>query len=225
MFDISRCRRTAREVTRAKWARRGATYHHGDLRRALLDASLALIATQGPEGFTLRAAARAAGVSDAAPYHHFADREALLACIATEGFDLLIARLHDATSRASGDALDRARALGVAYVTFAAQHPSHFRVMVRGNARRGADPEVSQRGRDAFELVKDALLDAARADGAQLPVEQLVFGAWGVVHGLAFLTIDGHLGAIADDAERLGALVDGVLSSVTARVTSADRQR
>ncbi len=185
-------------------------YHHGDLRRALLDATLRLVADKGPEGFTLRAAAKLAGVSDSAPYHHFADKHALLAAVALEGFGLLYADLERA-SRPDGSARERARALGVAYVLFAARHPSHFRVMVSRGVQQTDNLELAQAGLAAFQLVRDSLFSALDDRELQLPGEQVIYGAWGLVHGLAFLAIDGYLGGLATDPERLEALVDGVL--------------
>jgi AcrR family transcriptional regulator len=194
-------------------ARRSGSYHHGDLRRALLDATLELVGQKGPEGFTLRAAAKLAGVSDAAPYHHFTDKEALLAAVAEEGYGELYIALESAARGHAQSPRDRARGLGVAYVLFAASHPSHFRVMVSRSLQQHARlPGLALAAGQAFQLVRDALLDAVGAEqAAELPSEQVIFGAWGLVHGLAFLAIDGHLGAIGEDPERLRELVDGVL--------------
>src|SRR3954454_22560349 len=110
---------------------RGANqpYHHGDLRQALLDATLALIEENGPEGFTLRAAAKKAGVTPGATYHHFKDKEDLVAAVAQEGFELMRQRLKQAAQEPAS-ARERARNLGVAYVLFAVQHPTRFRVML-----------------------------------------------------------------------------------------------
>lgn len=192
--------------------KKAATYHHGDLRRALLDATLRLIEEKGAEGFTLRAAAKLAGVSDAAPYHHFADKEALLAAVAEEGFRELKAELH-AVSEGITDPQDAARAMGTAYVLFAATHPSHFRVMVSRRVHQQTEhPELFEAATSAFELVRNTLLQNMGNAGVELPPEQVVFGSWGLVHGLAFLAIDGHLGRIADDGDALRSLVEGAMS-------------
>ncbi|HMJ14453.1 MAG TPA: TetR/AcrR family transcriptional regulator [Polyangiaceae bacterium] len=189
-------------------------YHHGDLRRALLEATLQLVATNGPEGFTLRAAAKLAQVSDAAPYHHFADKEALLASVAEEGFQKLHAELEQAGNGAS-DAEERARAMGVAYVLFAVNHPSHFRVMVtRPLAQQAKHVELAKTAAAAFNLVRDALISAVGERQLQrVPAEQLIYTSWALVHGLAFLAIDGHLGPIAQDSSRLGPFVHAILSA------------
>lgn len=195
-------------------ARRGGSYHHGDLRRALLDATLTLVSLKGPEGFTLRAAAKLAQVSDAAPYHHFADKEALLACVAEEGFR----KLHDELAQAGksvSDVQERARVLGVAYVLFAAKNPSHFRVMVtRPLAQHVKHPDLGKTATVAFELVRDALITAVgEHELKRLPAEQLIYGSWALVHGLAFLAIDGHLGPIGNDERRLSDFVRAILAA------------
>jgi len=207
-------RATKRQRRRQQRGRKpGATYHHGDLRRALLDATLELVAQRGPEGFTLRAAAKLAGVSDAAPYHHFADKDALLAAVAEEGFNKLYDELDRAGRAHPESPRERARALGVAYVLFAAKNPSHFRVMMTRPLKEHAhNLKLARAAATAFQYVRDALLGALSAEeAARLPTEQLIFGSWGLVHGLSYLAIDGQLGRIAKDRVRLEELVRGVM--------------
>src|SRR5262245_4881527 len=105
-------------------------YHHGDLRRALLDAALELVSSKGVQALTLREVARRAGVTHAAPYHHFPSKEALFAAVATEGFRDLAAAMRAALSGRRGP-FASLRAIGVAYVRFATEHPAHFRIMFR----------------------------------------------------------------------------------------------
>ena len=104
------------------------SYHHGNLKQALLEASLDLIRKAGPGAFTLREVARRAGVSHNAPYRHFRDKEELLAALAAEGFDRLTAAMTKAAESASG-ALERFRSSGRGYVEFALRYPQHFAVM------------------------------------------------------------------------------------------------
>src|SRR5260221_568336 len=114
------------------------SYHHGNLRRALLDAGLAAITEDGPERFTLRDVARRAGVSPAAPYRHFADKEALLAAVVAESAARL-GEVMQAAVAGTEDPLDRFRRTGIAYVRFAAERPAHFRAMTNPPAvERGA---------------------------------------------------------------------------------------
>jgi AcrR family transcriptional regulator len=167
-------------------------YHHGDLRAALIRAALSLIEEHGIKGLALSDAARLAGVSVAAPYRHFKDKEALLAEIAAEGFVLF----RDALARASrGNPEDKVKRLvemGVAYVDFALQHRSHFKVMWEGGIPKAKYPELGQTAYEAYQLLEKAALDLLPA--AQPAAQQaLVSTAWSVVHGYAMLTLEGEL--------------------------------
>src|SRR6267378_188589 len=143
--------------------RRPKRYHHGDLPRARLDAALRIVETQGTEALTLRAAARSAGVSQAAPYRHFTNKEAILAAVAEEGFRSLMAAIGQAAAAGEGP-LGRLRGVGISYVTFATSHPSHFRVMFgRGMADRSAFPTLRQVASDTLAMVVAAIADCQRA--------------------------------------------------------------
>jgi AcrR family transcriptional regulator len=169
-------------------------YHHGDLRGALIRASLTLIAKHGIQGLALSDAAQLAGVSVAAPYRHFKDREALLAAIAAEGFVIF----RDALARASlsnrEDKIKRMVEMGVAYIDFALQHPAHFKVMWESGLSKADYPEVHQTAYQAYQLLEKAALDLlpAASPGRQ---QALVATAWSVVHGYATLTLEGELPA------------------------------
>lgn len=169
-------------------------YHHGDLRRALLDASLAYIAEHGENKLTLRDIARRVGVAPSAPYRHFADKDALLTAIAAECGE----RLGAAMDRASAEAdehepLDRFRRAGVAYVRFAVENPAHFRVLnlpsvasqesLRVNVQEWIDEEVG-RLRAAQE----------RGELANIPVEDILLASRVLTYGLARLIVDGQAG-------------------------------
>ena len=169
-------------------------YHHGNLRRALLDEALATIRTEGVEGLTLREIGARLGVSHAALYRHFADKRALLAAVATEGFRALRQRLVTAWEEGGrGDAA--LRAMGVAYVRFAVANPSHYRVMFGGFVDpRARDPELAAEAQGAFQALVDALAALQRAavfrgDGTVLMARYV----WALVHGIAMLGIDGQL--------------------------------
>lgn len=195
-------------------------YHHGDLRHALIDASLALISEEGFSALTLREVARRAGVTHAAPYRHFADKEALLAAVAEEGFRAMAAQMRERMDKERGPA-ERLIACGVAYVLFAVQHPSHFRVMFGPHF---AQPEKhegrSMEGGHAFGLLLQCLSEGQQA-GLFKPGDtaSLALGPWSLVHGLASLLVDGVLGRAgkgAVDAEALAAaqcrmLLEGLL--------------
>lgn len=164
------------------------TYHHGDLRRALLDAAAAEIAEHGPGAISLRAIARRAGVSHAAPAHHFGDRAGLLSAVASDGFR----RMNEAMTAAAaavgeGSAL---AALGRAYVDFARAHPGEFAIMFRPELLDPDDPELIEQGDAAHRRLTGAIADAPGGDG---DAEVTAARAWALVHGLATLVINGSL--------------------------------
>lgn len=182
-------------------------YHHGDLRRALIDASLALIAEEGFSALTLREVARRAGVTHAAPYRHFADKEALFAAVAEEGFRSMAAEMRERMGKETEPA-ERLIACGVAYVLFAVRHPSHFRVMFGPHFPRPLQHEgLSTEGTNGFELLVQCLTEGQQAgvlrSGDTL---SLALTSWSIVHGLASLLVDGMLestGGQAVDPEAL----------------------
>jgi AcrR family transcriptional regulator len=188
-----------------------ATYHHGDLRRTLLDTALKLIAERGPEGFSLREAAREVGVSPAAAYRHFADKPELLAALAAEGHGLLAAAMEKAAARVEapdprGRAVEAMSAIGRAYVDFAVRNPSFFRVMFGTQLRAaGYEPACAPSGRDSYQVLSATLdslvisgaIPAERRPGAEIP-------AWSIVHGFSTLLVDGALPLTA--RQRAGAL-------------------
>ncbi|MFD5843850.1 TetR/AcrR family transcriptional regulator [Streptomyces chartreusis] len=163
-------------------------YHHGDLRRAILTTALDVIATDGPSALSLRDLARRAGVSHAAPAHHFRDRTGLLTAIAAEGFGLLSTALIEAA-----DLKDA----GVRYVRFAREHPAHFQVMFSPELLRNDDLELTT----ARALAGDALRGAvAVVHPEELGIEPRMasVAAWSLAHGFATLllshNLDGPLG-------------------------------
>ncbi|HMJ51753.1 MAG TPA: TetR/AcrR family transcriptional regulator [Polyangiaceae bacterium] len=193
-------------------------YHHGDLRRALLDATLRLVEQRGPQGFTLRAAARAAGVSPGAPYHHFEDKDALLAAVAEEGFELFGAVLREAALEAAPSPRLRAQNVGVAYVRFAIEHPTRFRIMVGYGVQAHVGPgQIASAALGAYQLVRKVLVSGLQGKRAETITEAEVLGWWSIVHGLAFLAIDGHLGKVGKSVRRSEPLVRQVLAAMDKR--------
>jgi len=174
--------------------KRPGQYHHGDLRRALIDQALRTIDKEGVEGLTLRGVGEALGVSRTALYRHFSDKQALVAGVAREGFRTLRLALVEAWERAGGGQAGF-QAMGDAYVRFAATHPSHYRVMFGRFVESGArDPELIQEAEAAFQALVDALVAQQREGGVRGddPILLARF-VWSVVHGIAMLTIDGQL--------------------------------
>ena len=175
------------------------TYHHGNLRRALLEAARAILAGEGLDALSLRAVARRAGVSHAAPYHHFPDKESLLAAVAEQGFRELNERLLAGAADES-DTERRLAAFGDAYLRFASEHPALFRLMLGPRfGERNRHPDVTATAEVGYNL----LLDTARAwsseTGGGREHERTVAAAfWCLVHGLAELLIDGKINAALD---------------------------
>lgn len=162
-----------------------------DLRRRVLDASLALIDSAGLEAFSMREVARRAGVSHQAPYHYFADREAIMAAIVIEGFAQL---REDLLAAGAGVADPRRRltALGKAYLGFAMRQPAHFKLMFRSewvDAEKHA--QAGACAQDAFSVLSEVI--AAIADGPDEQERTLLLTAWSLAHGMATLAIEGKL--------------------------------
>ena len=171
-------------------------YHHGDLRRALLIAACQMVAEGGGQALTLRGAAQRAGVSAAAPYRHFADREALLAAVLTAGFDELTAAT-DTARVAAADPVSAYLAVGDAYLRFAALNPQLYRLMFGVECNKPAYPQLLEAGQRAFGVVLRAAQDCAQAGliGTR-PPEPVALAGWTLVHGLASLHVDGVLGLV-----------------------------
>jgi AcrR family transcriptional regulator len=170
-----------------------APYHHGDLPGALVRAAIELLEEGGAADLSLRAAARRAGVSPAAPYRHFADRNELLSAVAAVGYrelaaDLMAANPAPATPEGVAD-------IAVAYVRFALRRPGMFRVMFA----EGCDPDNAERV-SAVEAIHQYLYSLVQQVIPSGDPEPLATAAWALVHGLAFLHLDGKLDASSDKA-------------------------
>ena len=169
-------------------------YHHGNLRRALLDEALVTIRDKGVDGLTLREIGARLGVSRSALYRHFADKQALLTTVATEGFRTLCQQLVAGWEEGGGREA-AFRSMGVAYIRFAVANPSHYRVMFS----RFVDPpprdsELATEAVGAFQALVNALA-ALQRDGVVRDDDPVLMArhVWAVVHGIAMLGIDGQL--------------------------------
>lgn len=162
-------------------------YHHGNLRESLLDAARILLAEHGVPGLTLRDVARAAGVSHAAPYHHFANLDALLAALAARSFAQLGQALQSAVAQA--DPREALLRICEAYVAHAIAQPHEFRLMFGPLLARKAEfPDFARAARDAFEQVLSTAQRFAPGEAAAVAL-----GGWSMAHGFAHLAIDGAL--------------------------------
>lgn len=177
------------------------SYHHGSLRAALLDGARAMLAERGTAGFSLNALARRLGVSTAAPYRHFADRDALLDALGDEGYVAFGAGL-DAAVRAATDPRDRLQRIGVSYLDFAAENPALFQIMFAD--REGRPAEV---GPPTFQPLVQAVVDAREAGALPTGIDPLVASRtiWATLHGLAVLESRAGLAklGLSDTHERL----------------------
>jgi AcrR family transcriptional regulator len=178
-------------------------YHHGDLRRAILGAALDVIASDGPSALSLRDLARRAGVSHAAPAHHFKDRTGLLTAIAAEGFELLSSGLTEAADL---------RDAGVRYVRFAREHPAHFQVMFTPGLLRENDVELTTAKALAAERLRAAVA-AVPAGGRGSDSRLAGVAAWSLAHGFATLLLSHNLdGPVGDqDPEEVFHALTGLL--------------
>ena len=170
--------------------RKRSTYHHGDLRAALIQAADELIAEGGIEGFSLRAAAQRAGVSPSAPAHHFGSTKGLLTEVALLAYEKAGQYLEQAGH--SEDAVQDMRALSLAFVTFALDHPGHFRLMFRNDLVNRDDPRYSETSRKPG--MRLGLAVAAYHGKAEMDLERFedaadLFGALSTLHGLAHMVL------------------------------------
>jgi AcrR family transcriptional regulator len=176
-------------------------YHHGDLRTALLGATVAIVRQHGPSALTLRDVAKRAGVSEAAPYHHFESKAHLLLEAAAQGYTALGARL--AATSASGPASARARlpALGAAYVRFALDEPGYFRLMfgahidelVASPNRHPGVAAAKRAGRATANLLRAGVADFIAETTAPIGARELERLVWAQIHGLAWLALEKEL--------------------------------
>ena len=180
--------------------RQPATYHHGDLRRALLDAAMDSIARDGASRLTLRGVARATNVSHAAPYHYFKDKGALLAAVAEEGFRNLDAYIKDRTDAATSHALALQEA-AVAYVVFAVTHPDLFRVMFGPQLADKTDyPSLRDASRSTYRHIEQGIGSVEPGEGSSgEPTSNVATASWSLIHGLAMLLIDRQFGAVTPE--------------------------
>lgn len=216
-----------RRNTDARGGRTAATragrngYHHGDLRAALIAAAEEELAEKGVDGFTLRGCARRAGVSHAAPAHHFKDVRALFTALATIG----LRRLADTTElfgrEAPAGTLEHFTAIGRGYATFAIENPAYLRLIFRSDSLDSDDPELIAAGKAAFGVPVAAVgaffgSSDPMADPELLP---LVIGLWSIVHGFSELLLSGQLTRRGAGADRK-LLVDKLLPAIISQFVS-----
>ncbi|NOX74166.1 MAG: TetR/AcrR family transcriptional regulator [Alphaproteobacteria bacterium] len=178
-------------------SRRG--YHHGNLKQALVDATLVLIEEKGPQGFTMAEAAKAAGVSPAAPYRHFTGKEDMIAEAAKQGFEIFADLMEFAYRKGAPSALASFEATGRAYLAFARKHPGHYIAMFESGLRINADPALalaSERAMSVLSRATTELMEHLPAD-KRPPATMVTQHIWAMSHGVVELFARGEPGGRA----------------------------
>lgn len=171
----------------------GDGYHHGALREALLAAAESLLLERGVDAFALRECARRAGVSHAAPAHHFGDARGLLTAFATVGFDRMADLMQRYRDAATADAAQRLVAVGQAYIDFALAHRAHFQLMFGTDRLDTRDAELQRAGQRTGSMLREAMAEVMAARRlAPDTLQQRLLLAWSAVHGYATLVIEGQ---------------------------------
>src|SRR3981081_4625390 len=184
-----------------------ATYHHGNLRSALVRAALELLEESGESALSLRAVARCAGVSPAAPYRHYADREARVSAVAAVGYRELAERL--AAAHPSPSTPEQLASVATAYVQFARERPALFRIMFGEPCDRDNDERIA-----ATAAVSLYVRGIVERSFPQADPEALATAIWALVHGLAFLHLDGKLnGTPTVVADRVSGAIQALLAA------------
>ncbi|GHO48333.1 TetR/AcrR family transcriptional regulator [Ktedonospora formicarum] len=178
-------------------------YHHGNLRNALIQAGLELLSEGGAAALDLRKVARRVGVSQAAPYSHFADKQALIASITEEGFHRLAKRIQNALEEASADTLGQLQALARAYVSFAQENPWLMREMFSGLAiDRNLYPTLIASTHDVLKMFMRAIKHGQETNTiVKGDIGELGAVLWSLLHGIAILIIEKQTSPYTDDPE------------------------
>jgi AcrR family transcriptional regulator len=190
-------RQMVRTKARTKVKKKPERYHHGDLQGALIAATDAILAETGMEGFTLREAARRAGVSPAAPAHHFGNATGLLTDVAIKGFEELTRRLRQARLEPVQDNAPRLHALGMAYVCFALDYPGRFHLMFANNRLKEKDERLARAALQAHDelrlAAKEYLAGRDYGDPTDTEIARTMSSAWSLAHGFAHLALAGKM--------------------------------
>ena len=200
-------------------AEKGRAYHHGNLRAALLSEAAAMIAECGASSVTMRALGRRIGVSRAAAYRHFTDKNALLVAVAAAGFERLHDRIRAIGADAPGSSLERVRRMGEEYVRFALDNPAHYRLMYGKESLTRQDlPELREAGNALYEHLVGVIRVHQRSGVIRRQdARAQAYVAWSTVHGLASLVIEGQIRGTDD--------IDGLIRQTTRTVLDGMRAR
>lgn len=180
-------------------------YHHGNLRRVLIDTAVELISEQGAKDLSLRKIAKRAGVSHAAPYRHFKDKNAILAAVAKEGFDMMLKTTEERIARSQGNELDHFAISGLSYIDFAVNYPAHYRVMFGTRLENSYfSDEFKPESIPVFKLLRDIIISCQKKKLLKPgDPHEMAMAAWSIVHGFAMLRIDHHIPDQASDEKKI----------------------
>ena len=172
-------------------------YHHGDLKNALIQAGIEILSKEGVNGLSLRKAARKAGVSHAAPYAHFADKQALIAAIALDGYGKIYARIEEVVTQYPNDPLKQLLRSAWAYMQFGLETPAHYKITFSGLIENEKNyPELVEVTRKSLTALQKIIADCQAErilSSSQYTVEVDAISLWGLIHGLVLLVIEGQI--------------------------------
>ncbi|WP_101758024.1 TetR/AcrR family transcriptional regulator [Oceanicoccus sp. KOV_DT_Chl] len=191
-------------------------YHHGDLRTALLEAALSIITESGPQALTIREVARRAGVSHAAPYRHFADKDELILAVVEQGFALMQATMTTAKSQAEQEPLAQFAASGMAYIDFALEYPAYYRVMYSGDLLSSTGQQSLQH--TSADTFKDLISDVQTCQQLNIirpgdPAKQAL-ALISMVHGFVTLANDNRIAALLGENYPLAEIRNTIMSAI-----------
>jgi len=192
------------------------TYHHGDLKNALIKAGVEILAKDGVSGLSLRKVATKAGVSHAAPYSHFADKQALIAALSTEGFRQLYERISSVSEKNKTKPSRQLNEVAWAYVQFAMDDRDRFKVMFSGVLEKEKEyPEFVAESQRNFQLVR-RIVEANQVAGvlSSGPADLVTLSAWGIVHGFIMLLLEGQIPHMVLEQKSLRELVEFQLKQI-----------
>lgn len=178
-------------------AKKGSTYHHGDLRATLIEQAVALIHSRGDMNFSLRDLAAEVGVSHVSVYRHFADKAALITAVAIRGFSMLTQALKEAAQGWDADPAQQLARQGVAYLSMAGRYPGHFAAMFAPIvSQKGQTKEMQDASEEAYTMMVPTVMRKIQAENVSSPaVQSEALRFWALVHGLACLQLSGNLSA------------------------------